>query len=450
MPSLCRTEPPPRRSTRRFSTRFCRPQRDLASLAGDGTVFASGAREKLEQLRTELDPLARRYDVVVANPPYMGSGILAKWQSEWVKKQYPEEKSDLCTSFIERGFTLSHSDGYNAMVTMQSWMFLGSYEKMRGKILRNHTISSMAHLGTRAFGAIGGEVVSTTATVFANAASAGHGAYFRLVDMGSEVEKQEGLLEALADPECGWFYRANASNFEAISGSPIAYWTSRSTIAAFSGNPSLASVSSPRQGLVTGDNNAFLRLWWEVSISKTNYSCSSREESVLSGDKWFPCNKGGGFRRWYGFHEYLIDWENDGRKLRNFFDKEGKLRSRPQNIEYCFKSGCTWGTISTALLSMRYSPGGFISEHAGSMIYSSEDKNLDAFILGFTNSSIASSFLSILSPTLRFTEGPVGLLPLSYQPDMRISKLVDDCVCLTKKDWDAFEESWNYRRHPLV
>ena len=447
MPSLCRTEPPPRRSTRRFSTRFCRPQRDLASLAGDGTVFASGAREKLEQLRTELDPLARRYDVVVANPPYMGSGNMNKWLGAWVKSQYASTCKDLCTCFISRGMSLALANGYEALITSDTCMYISSFEKMRKEIIDRTTIVAFIDTrGTNAhpdvFDANAGWILwNSTAEEF-------EGSYFKLNQ--PIADKEARLLEALADPECGWFYRANASNFEAISGSPIAYWTSRSTIAAFSGNPSLASVSSPRQGLVTGDNNAFLRLWWEVSISKTNYSCSSREESVLSGDKWFPCNKGGGFRRWYGFHEYLIDWENDGRKLRNFFDKEGKLRSRPQNIEYCFKSGCTWGTISTALLSMRYSPGGFISEHAGSMIYSSEDKNLDAFILGFTNSSIASSFLSILSPTLRFTEGPVGLLPLSYQPDMRISKLVDDCVCLTKKDWDAFEESWNYRRHPLV
>ena len=169
-------------------------------------------------MEAELRPLSCRYDVVVANPPYMGSSSLGKWMSAWVKKHYPEAYRDLCTSFIDRGFTLSAADGYSAMVTMQSWMFLGSFEKLRGKILRNHSISSMAHLGTRAFGAIAGEVVSTTATVFANAKSEVKGAYFRLVDMGSEAEKQAGLLEALADPGCGWFYRTAARDFAGIPG----------------------------------------------------------------------------------------------------------------------------------------------------------------------------------------------------------------------------------------
>lgn len=168
--------------------------------------------------------------MVVANPPYMGSSSLGKWMGAWVKKHHPEAYRDLCTSFIDRGFGMSSDNGYSAMVTMQSWMFLGSFEKLRGKILRNHSISSMAHLGTRAFGAIGGEVVSTTATVFANAKSEVKGAYFRLVDMGSEEEKQAGLLEALANPDCGWFYRASTSNYKVIPGTPIAYWASKSVL----------------------------------------------------------------------------------------------------------------------------------------------------------------------------------------------------------------------------
>ena len=171
--------------------------RDLASLAVEDSLFGDAARVKLEQLLKGLRPLAARYDVVVANPPYMGSSSLGLWTSAWIKKKYPDEKSDLCTSFIERGFTLSRDDGTNAMITMQSWMFLGSYEKMRGKLLRNHSISSMAHLGTRAFGAIAGEVVSTTATVFSNRPADECGAYFRLVDMGGEDEKREGYLEYL-------------------------------------------------------------------------------------------------------------------------------------------------------------------------------------------------------------------------------------------------------------
>ena len=287
-------------------------ERDLASLAGEGSIFGGSAAAKLERLQAELRPLSCRYDVVVANPPYMGSSSLGKWMSAWVKKHYPEAYRDLCTSFIDRGFTLSAADGYSAMVTMQSWMFLGSFEKLRGKILRNHSISSMAHLGTRAFGAIAGEVVSTTATVFANAKSEVKGAYFRLVDMGSEAEKQAGLLEALADPDCGWFYRTAARDFAGIPGTPVVYWATKGVLDAFKNGVPISSIGQPRQGLATGENARFVRQWWEVSHAKEHFDCPSIEESIKSGAKWFPYNKGGEFRKWYGNNDCVINLKNGG------------------------------------------------------------------------------------------------------------------------------------------
>ena len=201
----------------------------------------------------------------------MGSSSLGKWMGAWVKKHYPEACRDLCTSFIDQGFGMSSDNGYSAMVTMQSWMFLGSFEKLRGRILRNHSISSMAHLGTRAFGAIGGEVVSTTATVFANTKCEVKGVYFRLVDMGSEEEKQAGLLEALANPDCGWFYRVNANKFKVIPGSPIDYWATDSAFKSFNEKQFLNEKIDARVGLITGDGNRFLRLWHEVGRSKISF-----------------------------------------------------------------------------------------------------------------------------------------------------------------------------------
>ena len=450
MPSLCRTEPPPRRSTRRFSTRFCRPQRDLASLAGDGTVFASSTREKLEQLRTELEPLARRYDIVVANPPYMGSGSLAKWQSEWVKKQYPEEKSDLCTSFIQRGFTLSHSDGYNAMVTMQSWMFLGSYEKMRGKILRNHTISSMAHLGTKAFGAIGGEVVSTTATVFANAASAGHGAYFRLVDMGSEVEKQEGLLEALANPECGWLYRAETIEFKAIPGSPIAYWATKAMRRAFGKGKTLEEAMLFKTGMVTGDNERFLRLWWEISEQKMCLDAHTNEDAKQSGKRWFPYNKGGEFRRWYGNNDYLINYANDGHDIFSSAKEEGRAVTNMRE-ELRFRTTVTWSLISSSLPAFRLKDHGFLYDKAGLSYYPPSYSDA-IYALGLCNSSFSVQVLTVLAPTMNFQLGDIWRIPyFDNRPrEIEVSTLVIDNVQASKEDWDSIETSWDFKRHPLI
>ena len=380
------------------------PATDLASLAGGGTVFASGAREKLARLRAELEPLARRYDVVVANPPYMGSGSLAKWSSEWVKKQYPDEKSDLCTSFIERGFTLSRADGFNAMVTMQSWMFLGSYEKMRGKILRKHEISSMAHLGTRAFGAIGGEVVSTTATVFGNTASATLGTYFRLVDMGSETEKLEGLLEALADPECGWLYHADTSAFAAIPGSPIAYWASKTMVDAFLHGTCLNKKAYGCNGLTTGDNALFLRHWSEVSVSRIDFHLGSNVDLEII-DAWVPYNKGGEFQKWAAHLDNVINWKNGGSEIKSY----GHLVMRSK--DYMLRAGFSWSKISSGRIAMRRIPEGFMFDVAGLSLFPNTPES-GLLYEAFVNSGVASAFLSFLSPTLNFEVGNVTSMPL--------------------------------------
>ena len=274
-------------------------ERDLASLADGATLFAGNAEQKLALLRSELAPLATRYDVVVANPPYMGSSSLNRWQGAWVKKRYPQQYRDLCTCFIERGFSLCGDDGANAMITMQSWMFLGSYERMREALLKEHSILTMAHLGTRAFGAIGGEVVSTTATVFGSAGSGAPGAYFRLVDMGSEEEKRAGLLEALADPGCGWFYRRDASAFAVIPGSPIAYWASDAMLQAFINGTPFGIVGKPSAGITTGNNEVFIHCWWEVGFRHIAFDAQSMDMRPIWA-RWFPCNKGGEYRKWYG------------------------------------------------------------------------------------------------------------------------------------------------------
>ena len=378
--------------------------------------------------------------MVVANPPYMGSSSLGKWIGSWVKKRYPEAYRDLCTSFIDRGFDMSADNGYSAMVTMQSWMFLGSFEKLRGKILRNHSISSMAHLGTRAFGAIGGEVVSTTATVFANTKCEAKGAYFRLVDIGLEEEKQAGLLEALADPDCGWFYRADASGFEAIPGSPIAYWASASTLTAFE-NPLLGDLIPVKKGLDTGDNDTFLRLWYEVSISKMKIGSNNQQSFVASRAKWAPHDKGGEYRRWYGNKEWIINWENNGSDLKA---SSANLRSE----RYYFHNAITWSSLSSGLCSFRLSDYGAISNTAGSSMFPGSDALL---YLALMNSSIVQYLLEFLAPTLNYSAGPVGQVPRAEFVNRKtIETLANDSVANAKQDWDAYETSWDFKRHPLI
>ena len=420
-------------------------ERDLASLAGEGSLFADAARDKLGRLQAELQPLAERYDIVVANPPYMGSSSLGKWNGKWIKDNFPEAYRDLCTSFIDRGFSLSNDQGYSAMVTMQSWMFLGSYEKLRGKLLRNHTISSMAHLGTRAFGAIGGEVVSTTATVFANKKHDVPGTYLRLVDMQSEEAKREGALEALANPDCKWLYKCNAESFKYITGSPVVYWATPAMHRAFENGTPLGEIAEPKQGMVTRDNNRFIRLWWEVDHARTSTHLSSHEEARADKSyKWVPCTSGGAYRKWYGNYESVVNWENDGEELIAFSGPHIK------NREYYFKESVTWTAISSSVLSTRYAPAGFVPEHAGNCLYGSER---DLKILqGVCNSSFCLTVMSMLSPTLNFNVGDLVKIPIadddSRQED--VVDLVDECRSLSKNDWDSFELSWELGRHPLV
>ena len=422
--------------------------RDLASLGGEESLFADAAREKLEQLRKELQPLAARYDVVVANPPYMGSSSLGSWMSSWVKKQYPDEKSDLCTSFIERGFTLSRDDGANAMITMQSWMFLGSYEKMRGKLLRNHSISSMAHLGTRAFGAIAGEVVSTTATVFGNALSDEPGAYFRLVDMAGENEKREGYLEALANSECGWFFRRTRESFDLIPNSPIAYWASPSLLKAFSNGNPLRAIGRTSKGIITGDNNSFLRLWWECGLCNTVFNGSSYEEAFETSNRWFACTKGGQFRKWAGNTEWVVDWRGNGEEVRKAAVRDGHHCQDYAN-ELKFAESATWSAISSDVASFRYSDG-MLSEHAGMCDFINHETII--YALAFLNSTIARDALALLAPTLNFNAGDIDSLPLMYDEAAyeTIETLARKAISASLHDWNTSETAWNFTNHPLV
>ena len=377
----------------------------------------------------------------------MGSSSLGKWMGAWVKKHYPEAYRDLCTSFIDQGFGMSSDNGYSAMVTMQSWMFLGSFEKLRGKILRNHSISSMAHLGTRAFGAIGGEVVSTTATVFANAKSEAKGAYFRLVDMGSEKEKQAGLLEALADPECGWFYRADADSFKVIPGSPIAYWAAGAMIDAFQRESPISDYVSIFLGMTTADNDLFVRSWWEVS-NRLLCKTPTRLADIV---RWAPYNKGGDFRRWYGNRQFIVNWENDGYAIRNFTDGKGNVRSTVPTAVTSLKECLTWSKISSGKIALRYLPQGVLFDVAGASGFG--ERTVLFTTIAFLNSSVSAHALSFMTPTLNYEGGQVRSLPLSQRAIAQkeeIASVVSNQISIAKKDWDSFETSWDFKRHPLI
>ena len=410
-----------------------------------GDVLLANTAEKLAEARDVCETLSRRFDVVVANPPYMGSSSFNPFMSKWMKKHYPDSCKDLCTAFIERGYTLARDSGYAAMVTMQSWMFLGSFEKMRQSIIDEKTILTMAHLGPRAFDAIGGEVVSVTTDVLYNGKAPMKGAYARLVDINGSEPKREKLLEAIHNPTCGWFYRADATTFHDIPGSPIAYWASDAIRSAFVNGTPLKSIGSPRVGLQTGENARFVRCWWEPSSSASNYSCASPEKALESGSKWFPYNKGGDYRKWYGNNDYVIDWQDSGRNIREF---KGSVIRNPDTY---FNPSITWSKISSGSIAFRYKPAGHIYDVAGTSIFGNTDQLL--YLQGLANSTVILTIASMLSPTLNFEVGQIATYPVldaSLEIKTRIESLVSDCRAQSKLDWDSQETSWDFKRNPLI
>ncbi|MBM6867292.1 BREX-1 system adenine-specific DNA-methyltransferase PglX [Collinsella tanakaei] len=407
-------------------------------------MFAGTTIDKLARMRAALDALTGPYTCVVANPPYLGSGKFNPFMAKWARENYPDEKNDLCTCFIRRGFTLTCARGYSAMVTMHSWMFLGGYEKMRTWLIQNKGILTMAHLGAHAFDQIAGEVVQVSAAAFWNAHYEGQGAYVRLVDVVGGDEKAAALSKAIKNPDCPWRYRADQGEFDVIPGSPIAYWASYDLLRAFSLGSPLEAIAAPRQGLATADNNRFMRMWWEPMLSTMDFNIKSRDDASSSCAKWFPCDKGGQFRKWYGNLLYLINWQNDGKELNGF------QNSVIRNPDIYFKPYIAWSDVSSGTPSFRYRGIGMIIEHCANAIPVTGDKQLS--LLGLLNSTVIREALSILSPTLHYGVGQACSIPVLdavFQQERSIG-LTEECINLSRIDWDSFETSWDFSTHPLT
>ena len=406
-------------------------------------LFAATAKTKLESAVAICEKLSRRFICVVANPPYMGSSSFNPFMSKWVKKNYPDVKSDLCTCFIERGFNLTKDRGYAAMVTMQSWMFLGSFEKMRSSLTGCKTIVSMAHLGPRAFDAIGGEVVNVTADVIYNGRAACEGAYVRLVDINGSEAKRLKLLEAIRDPDCGWFYRRDADIFKQIPGAPIAYWAGGGILSAFKSNPAVGTRASLQAGITTGNNDLFIRAWWEVQLSKFDRECSSINE-VQTTTCWYPCNKGGSYRKWYGNRDNVMNFSVTGQ-----LEMKKQSGFRPVSLDDQFRPSISWSDVTSDRNSFRVNGGHSLFEHAGSCAFIADDNLLP--LIAYLNSSAASVMLRMINPTLNCNAGVVSRLPLlGLGEEGRISSMAELAIELSKTDWDSFETSWDFKRHPLL
>ncbi|EIH9180592.1 BREX-1 system adenine-specific DNA-methyltransferase PglX [Escherichia coli] len=389
--------------------------------------------------------LAQRYDAVVANPPYMGGKGMNGELKEFAKNNFPDSKADLFAMFMQHAFSLLKKNGFNAQVNMQSWMFLSSYEALRGWLLNNKTFITMAHLGARAFGQISGEVVQTTVWVVNNNHTEFYRpVFFRLIN-GSEEEKKSALISRK-----NMFNHTLQNDFKKIPGEPIAYWVSDIYRDIFTQSPALSSIAKPRQGLATSDNNRFLKLWYEPSLRKINFSAKDRAYALNSQVKWFPCQKGGSYRKWFGNHEYLVNWENDGRELLDFAASlYGSPTRTIKNIPFYFREGATWSTISSSDFSIRYSPTGFISETKGAVCFA-DDKDILLSILGFGNSKLVNYFLKSLSPTLDYHEGPIGKLPFKGKLKAQVLENVVNLIAISEEDWNTEETSWGFKKHPIT
>ena len=406
-------------------------------------LFAATAKTKLESAAAICEKLSRRFTCTVANPPYMGSSSFNPFMSKWIKKNYPDVKSDLCTCFIERGFNLVEDKGYAAMVTMQSWMFLGSFEKMRAKVIDNKTIVSMAHLGPRAFDAIGGEVVNVTADVIYNQHSGAEGAYVRLVDINGSEAKRLKLVEAIQNPDCGWFYRRDADTFKQIPGAPIAYWAGGGILSVFKSNPAVGTRASLQAGITTGNNDLFIRAWWEVQLSKFDRECPSIN-GVKTTTCWYPCNKGGSYRKWYGNRENVMDFSVSGQ-----LEMKKQSGFRPVSLDDQFRPSISWSDVTSDRNSFRANGGHSLFEHAGSCAFIADDNLLP--LIAYLNSSAASVMLKMINPTLNCNAGVVSRLPLlGLGEEGRISSMAELAIELSKTDWDLLETSWDFKRNPLV
>ena len=391
--------------------------------------------------------LVQKYDVVVTNPPYMGSSGMNARLSDYVKKVYPDSKSDLFAVFIERCAQMDKRGGYQAMITQHAWMFLSSFEKLRAKLQLIDTVN-MAHLGARGFDEIGGEVVQTTSFVMRSSHTKGYkGTYCRLIDGDSEKAKAEMFVSGENR------YVAEQDNFSKIPGSPVAYWVSSNLMDAYN-HKLLSQVAKPRQGMATTNNDLFLKLWFEPSIGKIGFSYGDSKSANESGAKWFPCNKGGGFRRWYGNNDYVVNYENNGKTICDYIDSTPgarvKSNGRVINRDLYFNEGMTWSSLSSGLFSMRYVPKGFIFETKGSMCFAKKDRLL--YLLALYNTKVIQEYLGIVSPTLDYHEGPVGRTPVIFNQEKQqdIDNIVEKNVDICRTDWDSFETSWDFKRHPLV
>lgn len=412
------------------------------------TFDTYGLDETAERLKELIEIgaiMAQKYEVVATNPPYAGTSNLSAKVNNFVKKHYPDSKADLYAVFIERCGEMLKKNGYQAMITQHGWMFLSSFEKLREK-LQQRTIVNMVHLGARAFEEIGGEVVQTTSFVILKSKIEKYkGAYQRLIDAMSENSKKELFLKK----EC---YYSKKENYLKIPGKPVAYWVSDTFYDAFKRGKLLNDIAFPKKGLATTDNNRFLRLWFEVKTDSFGIGYKNAQQAKDSRKKWFPLNKGGNYRRWYGNKEYVVNWQDDGKEMKDAVIKRyngGSYTKEIRSEGRYFSDSITWSALTAGKSSFRLSDYGAIFDSAGSSMFPEENVE---YLLALLNTKVVDEILTVINPTLNYGAGSVGNIPVVFSNNKEevVTKLTRENTDFSRIDWDSFETSWDFKRHPLV
>jgi hypothetical protein len=427
-----------------------RLKRHVADLDARGDILRADVIKRAGRVVTQAEYLTRRYHVTIANPPYMGSKNMDAQLTEFAKVNYRNSKFDLFAMFIERCLEATLERGATAMITMQSWMFVSSYETLRESIVTANPPTTMVHLGERAFDSIGGSVVSTAAFVLERGGDAARAAiYVRVTDGDGESAKRRDTLEAVRDPANARRFVTSAAELAEIPGVPIAYWLSDAMRAAFTQGKPLGEIAQPREGLTSTDNNQFKRMWWEVQRGNTCLAAQSRPEARESRAKWFPINNGGGFRRWYGNADTLINWQDDGAALKRFVEDKFQVSYSKQirSEQWYFLPSVSLGKIGTSDPSFRIYPHGFVADSASKNLYLTSELD-ELLVSGVGNSSVASVLLSAMAPTVNFTGQAIAALPYldipSVAPGVRALKRA------SQADWNDFETSWDFTRPSLL
>ncbi len=415
----------------------------LQEKASTTDAFLSYQIQQLQIAVHTLIQLGEKYHCVVDNPPYMGGGNMNKELSDFVKINYPKSKADLMACFMEGGLKVLHPMGFLGMINQHTWMFLSSYEELRKDLVKNTFFDTLLHLGPRTFPEIGGEVVQNASFTFWNTQKDAYGRFIRLVDYDRSDLKRDKSLEAIQNPSCGWFYQANQRDFEKIPGSPLGYWLKEILYELFK-EKSVGELSPVRKGNSTSNNNRFLRLGHEIRRGNHSIRSKSIQDSLSKNKYWIPYNKGGGFRKWYGFQEYLVDWKNNGSEIRRI------KTSVVTNEQFYMVPGLTWSTITSSNFSLRWFEEGFIFDNGGCCLFVSE-KEERKYVLGAMNGNVFQFILSGINPTLNFQSGEVSKYPIKFsQNSSLINSIVTESIEISKGEWNSKETSWDFLINDLI